>query len=416
MSRPRICLVTPAHLASNPRLVKEADALQAAGYEVHVVAHRYFPVLDSADATLYSAASWARTVVDTTRGPCAFFAKLLRRLARRRLAAGATASPTLASRAHHAAIPALAAAAARVRADLYIGHCLAGLAAAGLAAHRVHARLGFDAEDFHPAETRETETDPVEIASIRAIESTWLPRCSHLTASSPLIGAAYAKRYGIRNPVTLLNVFPLAEAPASPVSPESAAGNPPLLYWFSQTIGPGRGLEPLVGVLGRLKTPCALRLRGLPSPDFPDTLRALARAAGFSGPITFEPLGPPQEMMTLAASADLGLSLEQSSPLNRDLCLTNKVFTYLLAGVPVALTPTSAQLALAPALGGAGLYLDLNRPAEAAATLDTWLGDPVRRAAARSAAWRLGRELYHWEHEIPALLSSVETSLASPPL
>ena len=34
----RICLITPGHVASTPRLVKNADALAAAGYEVHVVA------------------------------------------------------------------------------------------------------------------------------------------------------------------------------------------------------------------------------------------------------------------------------------------------------------------------------------------------------------------------------------------
>ena len=209
-------------------------------------------------------------------------------------------------------------------------------------------------------------------------------------------------------------MFPLAEAPAAPVPPESAAGGAPLLYWFSQTIGPGRGLEPLVAVLGRINTPCALRLRGLPAPGFPDALRGLARAAGFTGSLAFEPLGPPEAMMTLAASADLGLSLEQSTPLNRDLCLTNKIFTYLLAGMPVALTPTSAQLGLAPALGTAALCLDLARPAEAATVLDAFLGDPARRTSARSAAWRLGRTRYHWEQEIPALLASVETALASP--
>ena len=414
MSRRRICLVTPAHPASNPRLVKEADALHAAGHEVHVVAHRYFPVLDAADAAIYAAAPWARTVVDSTRGLRPFVAKLRRRLARRRLAAGAAPTPALAARAHHAAIPALAAAAARVRADLYIGHCLAGLAAAGLAARRAGARLGFDAEDFHPAETREAETDPVETASIRALEAAWLPRCTHLTAASPLIGAAYAGRHGIRNPVTLLNVFPLAAAPAAPVPPESAAGGPPLLYWFSQTTGPGRGLEPLVAALGRMRTPCSLRLRGLSAPGFPEALRELARSAGFAGPLTFEPLGPPEAMMSLAAPADLGLSLEQTTPLNRDLCLTNKIFTYLLAGVPVAYTPTAAQLGLAPALGEAALRLDLDRPAEAAAALDAFLGDPARRAAARAEAWRLGRTRYHWEHEIPALLASVETALAAP--
>src|SRR5262249_14385196 len=34
----RICLITPGHLSMNPRLVKEADALTEAGYDVVVIA------------------------------------------------------------------------------------------------------------------------------------------------------------------------------------------------------------------------------------------------------------------------------------------------------------------------------------------------------------------------------------------
>jgi len=34
----KICLVSPGHVASNPRLVKEANSLVAAGYDVRVVA------------------------------------------------------------------------------------------------------------------------------------------------------------------------------------------------------------------------------------------------------------------------------------------------------------------------------------------------------------------------------------------
>ena len=36
----RLCLVSPGHPASNPRLVKEAAALHGAGYDVTVVCGR----------------------------------------------------------------------------------------------------------------------------------------------------------------------------------------------------------------------------------------------------------------------------------------------------------------------------------------------------------------------------------------
>src|SRR4051812_42167748 len=41
----RVCLITPGHLATNPRLVKEVDALTEAGYAVHVVFTQYMDYL-----------------------------------------------------------------------------------------------------------------------------------------------------------------------------------------------------------------------------------------------------------------------------------------------------------------------------------------------------------------------------------
>lgn len=403
----RICLVTPSHPASNPRLVKEAGALHTAGHEVVVVAGRYFPPLDPFDDALLAAAPWRCIRVRYDTGPRVVLAKLRRRLARRLVSFRPQPGLRVAIHAHHAAIDLLAAAARRERADLYIGHCLAGLAAAGLAARSTGAGLGFDAEDFHPAETRAAETDPVEIATIHRIESVFLPLCRHFTAASPLIGEAYASRYGVPTPLTLLNVFPLSEAPPEAVAPERPQGRA-LLYWFSQTIGAGRGLEELIPTLALLRNPVALRLRGLPEPGFPDALRTLARSAGFTGPIEFAPIGPPSEMARLAAGADLGLSLEQTQPLNRDLCLTNKIFTYLLAGLPVALSSTRAQRALAPALGAAALLPDFTHPPAAAALLDSWLADESASTAARAAAWSLARSRYHWEFESRRLLANVD--------
>jgi hypothetical protein len=110
-------------------------------------------------------------------------------------------------------------------------------------------------------------------------------------------------------------------------------------------------------------------------------------------------------MVRLAAGAHLGLSLEQSSPPNRDLCLTNKIFTYLLAGVPVALTPTTAQRALARELGAAALLLAQDDPSSAAATLDRWFAADQPGVAA--TAWRLGQERFNWDREQSILLDAV---------
>jgi glycosyltransferase involved in cell wall biosynthesis len=409
----RICLISPGHAASNPRLIKDADALHAAGYAVHVIASWYFPPLDVFDREIYSAAPWERTVVYALTGPRVIFSKLLQRFARSRAAAGYRLSVAMAARAQHHTSRLLRAAAKNVPADLYIGHCLAALpAAAGAARHR-RARYGFDVEDFHSQETEAAIRNPALARSIHTLESALLPGCAHLTASSPLIAEAVAKTYSVRRPETLLNVFPRSQAPAGPHT-DPPLQRPARLYWFSQTIGPDRGLEPLLNVLALLRTPCDLHLRGLPTAGFVEHLRARAQQVGFKGELRFLPTASAAEMPRLAASADLGLSLEQSTPLNRDLCLTNKIFTYLLAGVPVGLTPTTAQRALARELGDAALLLDLSNPELTAANLDAFLQNPERRTAASDAAWRLGQTRFNWDLEQQTLLRSVDAAFTSP--
>ncbi len=66
-SRRRFCLVTPAHVCNNPRLVKEADALHAAGHEVRVVSLRSSAAAAARDATVMATRAWRLDVVDVAR-------------------------------------------------------------------------------------------------------------------------------------------------------------------------------------------------------------------------------------------------------------------------------------------------------------------------------------------------------------
>src|SRR4051794_4184665 len=56
--KPRICIVTPAALGSNPRVIKEAEALQEYGNEVTVVSTRTLADVDQRDEAVLASASW----------------------------------------------------------------------------------------------------------------------------------------------------------------------------------------------------------------------------------------------------------------------------------------------------------------------------------------------------------------------
>ncbi|HEY5078879.1 MAG TPA: hypothetical protein VII43_03490 [Opitutaceae bacterium] len=407
-----ICLVTPGHVASSPRLVKEADALAEEGYRVHVVAGRHYPALDSFDEGLIAAARWQCTRVDYTSGWAVNSRKVLRRMARMIVVRPSLATVRIAARAGNAETLRLAAAAGRLPARLFVGHCLPGLPAAAIAARRRGTSYGFDAEDFHDGETDAQIHDPAAASSARVLQSALLPGCAHLTASAPLIGEQFLVKYRVL-PLTVLNVFPRSHAPECPAAIRPiSADHPGIIYWFSQTVGPGRGLEAVATILGKMRVPVELRLRGIPVRGYEEQLQSFAAAAGLKRPIQFLTVGAPDQMARLAAGAHLGLSTEERHPLNRDLCLTNKIFTYLLAGIPQLLSDTSAQRALAPDLGQAALLADLGQSESTARRLDEFLGDPERMAAAARAAWNLGQSRYSWDVEKSKFLASIGGALA----
>lgn len=397
--RGAICIVSPGNLASNPRLLKEADALHEAGYGVTAVACDYTQSLRDFDDEIAASVPWK--AIRVPRRPTERPATLL---------AGAVASIVgdhlpvgLAARAHGGPVGALSRVAVRVPADLYIGHYVAGLAAAGRAARRHGAMLGFDAEDLHVGEGA-----PLQLSMIRTIENALLPACRHVTAAAPLIGEAYRVRYGVEATV-VLNVFPLAMAPAQP----GPAGQGVFrAYWFSQTIGLDRGLQSFIQAMAQTTTRVTLDIRGSNRWGHGDRLMELARELDIADRVSLLPMASPAEMVRLAADYDIGLSLETDVSENRRVCLTNKIFTYLLAGVPVLLSDTPAQCALAPALGAAARVVSLADPAGIAAVLDRLAGSSQARLEARHEAWRLGHDRYNWEVEKAALLGSVERAFA----
>ena len=159
--------------------------------------------------------------------------------------------------------------------------------------------------------------------------------------------------------------------------------------------------------MARTRARVTLDIRGSNRWGHGKELVEFARALGIGDRISVVPMAPPQEMATLAARYDIGLSLETDVSANRRVCLTNKIFTYLLAGVPVLLSDTPAQRALAAELGAAARVVSLADPDGMAAMLDRLADSPFEKSQASTEAWRLGRERYNWDFEKSALLKSV---------
>ena len=404
-------MMTAGALSTCPRMVKAADAL-AAEYDVRIVSADYGGWPHEADATLDATRRWARTVVACDRRQSSwtyvasgvrhrFFQQVTR-------AIGPDRAPSAAiERAYSRLHPELVQAALEKPCDFVYGGTNGALAAVAEAAAAAGIPYAVDLEDYHRGE--HGPAGRLFNAMAARIETGALAGAAFVTTSSRAIADAYHQDIGVSAAV-LHNTFPLTSPP--PFStPRSGTLR---LYWFSQTIGPGRGLEDAIAAAGRASLTGSLDLRGVPVAGYLDALQALGRSQAPGLTIRALPPAPPDQMVEVARGYDVGLALEQTDVPNRALCLTNKAFTYILAGLAVAMTDTPGQHPLGVALGAGAALVPPGSPDALATSFACWRDDPRRLDCAKRAAWRAAVERWNWDHplERDTLLDLVRRSVS----
>jgi len=403
-----VCIVTPGQIGSNPRVVKEATALHDAGLRVTVIATRVLDGVEPRDQSILREVPFKIERIDL-RSRTRWRLRRIGQMAARAVHA-MNGGNLLAETAFSVFTPPLMSAATRIPADLYIAHYPPALPAASAAARRFRSHYAFDAEDFHLGEWPAEPEFEKERSRLRRLEGSALKGCSYITAASPGIAQAYAQAYGLAQPNVVLNTFPLAQAPDGP-TPRGSASPGPSLYWFSQVVGPNRGLECAIGAIAYARTRPHLYLRGYVSPDYARHLRALADRKSVLGRLHFLPTALPSQMERLAAVYDLGLCAEPAHTANNARVLSNKLFSYLLAGLPVLMSDTPAQRAFALDNPCAAFLFANGNAENLAATLDAVLGDAARLAQARNHAFGIARETYNWDRDSRIVVDLVRHSL-----
>lgn len=409
LSGKHVCIVTTGHPTTNPRAVKEADALVEEGCRVTMVHGQFLPWATRCDDE-FSSRAWAR--IPLPFGPqSGLIRHLVQRLWQEWNAALVRFLPTTwttpLARSLHPVASSLMSTAKSIKADMYIAHNLAALPAAGLAASRWSAVLGFDAEDDHVEELPDDAAHRDERDRREHVLRTWIPVCRHLTASSPLIAQSMSERFG-RHWTPVLNVFPL---PVAAVTVNRIPGKL-RAYWYSQTIGPDRGLEEMIDVFHRAGAPIDFTLRGRPADA--QYLQSLEHLSSTHPNVTVHVAPPesPGRMVELASLHDFGVCSERENNRNKSYCLANKIFEFLAAGLPVVLSDTPAHRLLAKELGIACLVLNLDDLQRASQTMLSWLGSPERLKDARTAAIRVAIDRFNWDVEKIRFIQSVQRCLA----
>src|SRR5262249_9499495 len=153
-------------------------------------------------------------------------------------------------------------------------------------------------------------------------------------------------------------------------------------HWFSQTIGPGRGLEDLLAALPQVAYPAEIHLRGNPVAGFARWLADRTPEA-WRGGIFLHDVVPNQKLLSRIAEHDIGFASEMNFCRTRDLTVTNKLLQYLLAGLAVVASDTAGQREVAEQAGDAVLLYPSGEPRALAAQLNALLGSSERLVRAK---------------------------------
>ena len=401
----RVVLITSGQPSTNPRLVKEADALANSGYSVTVIYQYVSAWATEADKSLLKGKSWKALRVggDPIFEKHSYFKTRIIFKAAVAFSRKFSIQKTLAKFANGRCSFWLEREAKKHKADLYIAHNLAALPAAFHSSKKYGAKLGYDAEDFHRNEVSDDPND-FDVRLKTYVENLYLKELDYFSTSSKLIAEAYQNIYPNLNPIVINNVFEIKHQPVSVLNDPRELK----LLWFSQTIGKNRGIEDAIKAINILNNQdIELHLLGNCSNDI---FRYFNELANFD--IKYYAPMPGDKIFEFASKFDVGLALEPGFCFNNKIALSNKIFTYLISGLAIIASETDAQMDFISENQRIGQSFEIGNIMELSLIINNLYQNRNLVNEFKKNAYHLAQSKYNWDVEKIKFLDIIKLNLA----
>lgn len=403
MPAPRILILTSGPLCRNPRVLKEAQTLGGAGFDTTVMTIANLARFEQYDDEIMRNAPFKKIALDQfSLGWKTAIAKTGSRLSTwiaRRVTRLGWQSPQSLGPAYS-----LQRMADRFAADLTIVHTELPFHIGCRLLNR-NRRVAADFEDWHSQDLLPDAQRTRPNRLIQAAERQLQNESAYTSTTSHALADALQAAHGGATPLVFTNSFPLQPTPAP-----RAFHRPLSFFWFSQTIGAGRGLEAFVDAWGKTSQPSQLVLLGDVDPNYPNELLRHVPAERRKL-VEFLPIVSPNQLPNVIARHDIGLALEPNTPANKNYTISNKILQYFNAGLAVLATDTAGQREALKNAPGAGLIIAPDQTEALTEQLDRLLTTPAEIAAMGLAARQTAEQIYSWEKEAPRLIAAVEQAL-----
>ena len=190
-------------------------------------------------------------------------------------------------------------------------------------------------------DAHEYETETYALKGLRKIITKWAERfliryADRVITVSESIANEYVKLYGIQKPALVLNTPYLQEVTKNDnFRKKFGIEEQRKIYLYQGALTPNRGIELLIKTFQILEEE-----KGNLSPvvvfmGYGDLKTLIEQASRASRAIYLHEAVAPERILEYTSSADFGISMIEDSCLSYRYALPNKIFEYMMAGIPV---------------------------------------------------------------------------------
>jgi glycosyltransferase involved in cell wall biosynthesis len=302
---------------------------------------------------------------------------------------------------------------ARTPADVYHAHDDTALPACYAAARLRRQHLVFDAHELPLVQPNLARWRGLSTVARWALRRMMLACAGVITVSPPIV-RELQRRYGGRTAVVVRNVPVFAPATGSRRLHEQLCVPPDTrIALYQGGLQTSRSLDILVRAARFLDPGHAIVLMGTGSGH--NALEQLITDEGAAGKVTILPPVPYVELLQWTASADLGLIVYQPSySPNVRFCLPNKLFEYLMSGVPVLTSSLEACAEVLERFDVGRVVEDLT-PVAVGRAISNLLNDRQTLSRMRTNALAASASELRWDVEQHQLVGLYEELLTMNP-
>ena len=300
---------------------------------------------------------------------------------------------------------------ARTPADIYHAHDVKGLPACYIAARLRRKPLIFDSHEIPLDDPNITRWPRLSALATRVL-ARMMPRCAGVITASPLYAREISKDYHYPEVTTVLNVPTYRAVPKSDrLRQHLGLSSDVRIALYQGNIQPNRNLDQLVHAAPFLDPGIVIVMMGRAVETTRIQLEELIASKGVADRVKIIPAVPYEELLDWTVSADLGLTIfKPGYTRSIRFCLPNKLFEYLMAGLPVLSSQLDAIAELLKTYD-IGQVLPSLAPGDIAAAINGMLSDSAALARMRSNALKAAQQKFHWENEKQILIQFYDAIL-----